>query len=167
MKKAITATTRSPRSGEQDGVDYHFGSQDEFGRMIADDQLLEWAEVYGNRYGVPRTQVREALETGQSVIVRTDLQGVANIRRIEPTALTIFVAPPSMESLEKRLVARGGIDDVGLRRRIDEARSEMELADGFDFTVVNEDEGLDLAVDRTIEIIETESRQTDRPRPAV
>ncbi len=167
MKKAITATTRSPRSGEQDGVDYHFVSQDEFGRMIADDQLLEWAEVYGNRYGVPRTQVREALETGQSVIVRTDLQGVANIRRIEPTALTIFVAPPSMESLEKRLVARGGIDDVGLRRRIDEARSEMELADGFDFTVVNEDEGLDLAVDRTIEIIETESRQTDRPRPAV
>ena len=167
MKKAITATTRSPRPGERDGIDYHFVSQGDFGRMIADDQLLEWAEVYGNRYGVPRTQVREALAAGQSVIVRTDLQGVVNIRRIEPTALTIFVAPPSMESLEKRLLARGGIDAAGVRRRIEEARSEMELADGFDYTVVNEDGGLEAAVDRTVEIIEAESRRTDRPRPVV
>ncbi len=167
MKKAITATTRSPRPGELDGVDYHFVSRDDFGRMIEGDQLLEWAEVYGNRYGVPRTQVREALAAGESVIVRTDLQGVANIQRIEPTALTIFVAPPSMESLEKRLVARGGIDEAGVRRRIEEASSEMELADGFDFTVVNEDGGLEAAVDRTVEIIEAESRRADRPLPVV
>ena len=79
LRMAITATTRSPRPGEQDGVDYHFISPEEFGRMIANDQLLEWAEVYGNRYGVPRAQVREALERGESVIVRTDVQGVANI----------------------------------------------------------------------------------------
>lgn len=167
LRMAITATTRSPRPGEQDGVDYHFVSPEEFGRMIADDQLLEWAEVYGNRYGVPRAQVREALERGESVIVRTDVQGVANIRRIEPTALTIFVAPPSMESLEKRLTARGGIDGAGVRRRLEEARSEMHLADGFDFTVVNEDGGVAAAVDRTAEIIESESRRTDRPWPVV
>ena len=167
MRMAITATTRSPRPGEQDGVDYHFVSPEEFGRMIANDQLLEWAEVYGNRYGVPRAQVREALERGESVIVRTDVQGVANIRRIEPTALTIFVAPPSMESLKKRLTARGGIDEAGVRRRLEEARSEMHLADGFDFTVVNEDGAVEAAGDRTAEIIESESRRTDRPWPLV
>ena len=129
IKTAITATTRAPRPGERHGVDYYFVSNEEFSRMVDDDDLLEWAEVYGNRYGVPRAQVREALQSGRSFVVRTDMQGVDNIRRIEPTALTIFVAPPSIESLEARLRARGGIDEPDIHRRLDAAQDEMGRAD--------------------------------------
>ena len=163
LKVAITATTRPLRPGEKHAVDYFFVSDDEFTRMISENQLLEWARVYGNRYGVPRTQVREALARGESVIVRTDLQGVASIREVEPAALTIFVAPPSLQSLEARLRSRGGIEEEAIRLRLAEARSEMEAADSFDYTVVNDDQGLEAAVDRTVEILEAESRRIDRP----
>ncbi len=159
---AITATTRKPRPGERHAVDYYFVSDDAFSRMADEDELLEWAEVYGNRYGVPKTQVREALQRGNSVVVRTDIQGVDNIRRVEPTAVTIFVAPPSIDSLEARLRARGGVGDDDIERRLSAAREEMRRVDSFDYRIVNEDNDLDSAVDRTVEILEIESRRGDR-----
>ena len=135
--------------------------------MISENALLEWAQVYGNRYGVPRAQVKETLARGESVIVGTDVQGVDNIRRVEPGALTIFVAPPSPEALEARLRSRGGIEEPTIQLRLAEARLEMERADSFDYTIVNHDGGLEAAIDRMVEIIELESRQTDRPTPSV
>ena len=167
VKAAITATTRAPRPGERDGIDYYFVSNDELSRMADGDDLLEWAEVYGSRYGVPKAQVREALQHGRSVVVRTDLQGVDNIRRVEPTALTIFVAPPSIESVEARLRARGGIDETEVQRRLRAARDEMRQTGSFDYTIVNEDGELESAIDRAVEILEAESRRADRPPATV
>ena len=102
----VTATTRAMRQGETDGIDYIFLSRDEFRRMIEQNGLLEWAEVYGNLYGVPKSQVNDALDRGQNVIMRIDVQGAATVSKLHPDAVLIFLEPPDMRSLEKRLRSR-------------------------------------------------------------
>ena len=142
----VTATTRAIRPGERDGVDYIFTSREEFRRLIAEDGLLEWAEVYGNLYGVPRTQVTDALESGRNVMLKIDVQGAATIRSMYPGSVLIFLAPPDMDSLDSRLRERGTEKGEALRIKLATAREEMNAVSWFDYRVVNHDGKLDDAV---------------------
>ncbi len=140
---AVTATTRQRREDEVDGQHYFFYSEETFRKMIDDGRLLEWAEVYGNLYGLPRQQIDDAIGSGVDVIVKTDVQGAATIKRLEPNALLIFLAPPGLDALTARLGGRSteSPDDLAVRLRTAEA--EMGQADDFDRVVVNRDGGID------------------------
>ena len=142
----VTATTRAIRPGERDGVDYIFTSREEFRRLIAKDGLLEWAEVYGNLYGVPRTQVTDALESGRNVMLKIDVQGAATVKKLYPESVLIFLAPPDMDSLDSRLRERGTEMGEALRIKLETAREEMNEASWFDYRVVNHDGRVDDAV---------------------
>ncbi|MDE2899413.1 MAG: guanylate kinase [Chloroflexota bacterium] len=139
----VTATTRPKRMDERDGYDYIFMDEDDFDRKLAEDGFLEWAVVYGNRYGVPKEQVRGALASGIDVIVKIDVQGAETIKRLNPGGVYVFLAPPSMEELERRLRARKSEAGGDLERRLDTARQEMERMPMFDYVVVNENGRLD------------------------
>lgn len=136
---AITATTRPPRPAELDGVDYHFVSREQFQRMVENGDLLEHALVYGQEKGLPKAQVREQLESGCDVLLRTDVQGARYIKSIVPDAVTIFIAPPSDAELERRLRSRGGDTDEQVQLRLETARQEIAEARDFDHLVVNDD----------------------------
>ena len=142
----VTATTRGPRPGETGGVDYHFLSQEDFDTLLAADGFIEHAHVYGRSYGVPRAQFADALGSGRDVIMRIDVQGAATIRRLAPTALLIFVAPPSVDDLAKRLELRDADSAESIARRLATVPDEMERIDLFDYLVTNEDGRLDDAV---------------------
>jgi guanylate kinase len=159
---AVTATTRPPRSRERDGDDYHFLSDEEYDRLLAEDGFLENAAVYSHRYGVPKAQVREALARGQDVIVRVDVQGASTIKRLAPNAVFIFLAPASLEELEERLRRRNTEGQSALRLRLDTARREMACQEGFDYVVINRQGGLDEAVSQILAIIEEERERKGR-----
>ncbi len=159
----VTATTRPQR--EVNPADYQFLrflSEAEFERLLAEDGLLEHAQVYGYRYGVPKAQVSEALAAGKDVIMRVDVQGAATIKRLVPAAVLIFLAPPSLEELEARLRSRGLDDADVIQRRLDAAARELGEQSRFDYVVVNERGQLDKAVDRVLEIMATERRRAGR-----
>jgi len=160
----VTATTRPAREGEVHGRDYFFLSSDEFAEMIEKDELLEYAVVYNDYKGIPKQQVRDALATGQDVIMRLDVQGAARIRKLtNGGAATIFLITASEEELEQRLRARKTETPEGLNLRIATARKELERMGEFDYCVVNHDMTLDDTVDKIMAIIEAEhSRVTPR-----
>lgn len=155
----VTATTRAPRAGEADGVNHHFLNRDQFQDMIRNDQLLEWAEVYDNYYGVPKAQVTGALGQGKHVLLRVDVQGAARIRTLVPEALFVFVLPPDKDALRRRLIARGQNSEESIEQRLKAAKGEIEQAPLFDEQLVNHDDRLDEIVEELVEIIETESRR--------
>jgi guanylate kinase len=135
---SVSATTRRRRPGEQDGVHYHFVSEAEFDRLVADDELLEWAVVHkGARYGTPRRPVEEALAAGRPALLEIDLQGARQVRERMPEALFVFLAPPSWNELVRRLVGRGTEDAAERERRLGTARGELAAEPEFDVTVVN------------------------------
>jgi guanylate kinase len=158
----VTATTRPPRGGEKDGVEYHFLSEEEYDRLLAEDGLLEHAEVYGHRYGVPKAQVREALAQGRDVILRIDVQGAATIRKLAPEGLFIFLVPASQAELEERLRRRETEDGSAFRLRMETAGKEMACRDQFDHVVVNEQGKLDEAVERVVAVIAAEKARAGR-----
>lgn len=133
----ITATTRSMRTGEKNGVHYHFLAEEEFQRMIDKHQFLEWANVYGNYYGVPKNEIHEALGKGVDVIVKVDVQGAATIKGILPQAVFIFLMPPSLEELEKRLRKRHSESTAGLTLRLEKAREEIKNLPIFDYVITS------------------------------
>ncbi len=163
----VTATTRRQRLGEVQGKDYFFVSEQEFDRMIAQDELLEWAHVHCHRYGVPRSSVRQFIEGGQDVLLRVDVQGAAAIRSKVPLAVLIFLAPPSMESLIARLTQRGTETPDELATRIANAYDEMNRLPEFDYEVVNPDGGLEEAVDKVRAIVVAERCRVKRRRVVV
>ncbi len=155
----VTATTRDPRPGEADGVNHHFLSRDQFQDMIRNDELLEWAEVYGNYYGVPVAQVTDALSAGKHVLCRVDVQGAARIRTLVPEALFVFVLPPDKDALRRRLIERGQDSEESIDRRLKSAKGEIEQASQFDEQLINYDDRLDEIVEELVVIIERESRR--------
>jgi guanylate kinase len=157
----VTTTTRPQRQDESDGVDYHFVTQEKFKEIVKAGELLEWAKVYGNFYGVPKRQVKEALEQGHDVLVKADVQGAATIRSAVPQALFIFLAPPSMEELEERLRKRSTESTIDLNRRIATAHEEMKQLGIFDYVVVNDRVKLAVA---QIDAIITAEKCRVRPR---
>lgn len=135
---SVSATTRAPRPGEVDGVHYHFVSDAEFDRMVAEDDLLEWAVVHKSaRYGTPRRPVEEALAAGRPAMLEIDLQGARQVRRTMPEALFVFLAPPSWEELVRRLVGRGTETEEERERRLVTAREELAAEPEFDVTITN------------------------------
>ena len=163
----VTATTRPMRPTETDGVDYIFLDRDTFGLMLDEGGFLESAEVYGNRYGVPRDQVRNALESGMDVIIKIDVQGAQTIKRLNPDGVFVFLAPPSMEELERRLRARESELTVDLERRLDTARHEMELLPMFDYVVVNENGRIDDTAEALEAIMRAERWRYPRRSPSL
>ena len=159
---AVTATARPKRENEVDGLDYIFVERDEFQSMIRNDELLEWAEVYGNPYGVPKSPVRDALARGQDVILKIDVQGADNIRRLVPGAVYVFLAPPDMSELEHRLTRRRTESTETLKVRLATAAKELEEAAKFDYVVVNRTGRLDKAVEEINTIIRRERGRPGR-----
>lgn len=131
-------TTRRPRPEERDGIDYHFVSDEEFDRLVAAGELLEWAHVVGHRSGTPARPVEEALAAGRDVVLEIDVQGARQVRERAPEAVLIFLAPPSMEELERRLRSRGTEDEARLALRLATAKQEMAQLPLFDHVVVND-----------------------------
>ncbi|MFC1929982.1 guanylate kinase [Chloroflexota bacterium] len=142
----VTVTTRPQRPTEKDNVDYHFVSPDEFQEMIERDELLEWANVYGNWYGVPRQPVRQALAAGRDTVIKIDVQGVATIKKIIPHAVFIFLMPPSIEELVSRLKKRRTESADELDLRIKTVEEELKQLPLFDYIVFNREGEIDRAV---------------------
>ena len=155
---SVSATTRAPRPTERDGVDYVFVSDAAFDRMIADDELLEWAEIVGHRSGTPARPVEAAMAAGRDVLLEIDVQGAGWVRRRRPDALLIFLAPPSLEELERRLRSRGTEGEEALARRLATARDELAERHRFDHVDVNDD--LDRAVAEVEAILEASRNPT-------
>lgn len=136
---SVSATTRAPRAGEQDGREYFFVSDEEFDRLIDSDGLLEWAAFAGNRYGTPRQPVQERREQGTPVLLEIEVQGARQVRDRVPGALLVFLEPPSWEVLEQRLTGRGTESSDAVARRLAAAREELAAAGEFDVVLVNAD----------------------------
>ena len=141
LRYSVSYTTRRPRPGEVDGRDYSFVPEDEFGRLVASGELLEWASVHGHRSGTGRRRVEEARQAGDDVVLNIDVQGGAAIRDLVPDALLIFLAPPSMEELARRAAGRATEDPGEMARRSADAEIEMGYSDRYDAVVVNDDIG--------------------------
>ncbi len=158
----VTATTRQPRDSEVEGYDYFFVSTDEFARMIDEGELLEYAIVYNDYKGIPKQQIRDALESGKDVIMRVDVQGAATIRGLIPNAISVFLSTESEEELVNRLRERKSETSDGLSLRIATARQEMRRMEEFDYCVINEKGNQAGAVDQILSIIEATHCQIER-----
>ena len=161
-RPSISFTSRRPRAGEEQGVHYHFISRAEFEAMIANGDFLEWAEVHGNLYGTSRRAVEEMRSSGSDVILTIDIQGAAQARKLYPDAVSVFVMPPSLDALARRLETRGTDTAQDRLLRLDSALHEMEQYVNFDYVVINDD--LDRAIDELIAIITAERCHTSRRR---
>jgi len=157
----VTATTRPRRLSEVDGNDYHFVSVGDFAEMIENNELIEYAVVYGDYKGIPKKHVREALASGQDVIMRIDVQGAATIRSLVPNAVTIFLTAESEEELVRRLQRRKTEPPDQLKMRIVTARRELRRFTEFDYVVINREEQLDGAVDQVLSIIRAEKSRVN------
>lgn len=136
---SVSATTRPPRAGERDGVDYHFIDRERFQRLLRDNEFLEWADVHGNYYGTPLAPIEAALSGGQSILLDIDTQGAAQIKKLRPEAVTIFIEVPSMEMLYHRLQRRATDDPDSVERRLQRATQELEQRHQYDYRICNED----------------------------
>lgn len=136
---SVSVTTRARRPVERDGVDYVFVDDLEFDRMVAAGELVEWAEIFGHRSGTPAEPIRRTLEEGSDALLEIDVQGARQIRESVPDAVLVFLAPPSLEELERRLRARATEDEARLRRRLATAEAEMSARSWFDHVVVNDE----------------------------
>jgi guanylate kinase len=154
LKLSISYTTRGPRPGEQDGVDYHFVDEATFVAMQDRGEFLESARVHGNRYGTSKRVITEALARGEDLILEIDWQGARQVRAVYPDCVGIFILPPSVEELERRMRSRGQDADAVIRRRVEAARGEMEHAGEFDYAIINKD--FQTAQQKLAEIIEKE-----------
>ncbi|MBC5795488.1 guanylate kinase [Sphaerospermopsis sp. LEGE 00249] len=136
---SVSATTRSPRPGEINGQNYYFITRSQFEKLVAQGELLEWAEFAGNYYGTPRAAVLEQIQSGKLVILEIELEGARQIRTSYPNALSIFILPPSFSELEKRIRGRGQDSQEAIARRLNRAQEEIEAAAEFDIQIVNDD----------------------------
>ncbi|MFV9507461.1 MAG: guanylate kinase [Oscillochloridaceae bacterium umkhey_bin13] len=155
----VTATSRAIRPGEVDGYDYHFVSPARFEAMIRDDELIEWAEVYGQYKGIPKFEVRQAMASGRDVVLRINVDGAATIKRIAPEALFIFLAPGSPDELRHRLLLRRTEHPDEIERRLAVAAHELAQVRDFDYVVINHENQLDEAVGQIQAIITAEKHR--------
>lgn len=139
VRLSVSATTRSPRPGETDGVNYYFLTRDEFEERINEDGFLEWACFCGNYYGTPRREVNMMLDSGTDVILEIEVQGAMKIMETVSGCVTVFIMPPSLEELRRRLTGRGTENPDVIDRRIEAAEHEIQLADKYTYVIVNED----------------------------
>jgi len=152
----VTATTRPKRPTEQDGIHYHFYNRTGFERLITANGLIEWAQVYGNYYGVPRSEVEKALKAGKDTVVKVDVQGAATIKKLVPEAVFIFIMPPAVDELKRRLSARNSESPTDFERRLAKVEEEVATLPMFDYVVVNHQDRLDEAIEKIAAIIAAE-----------
>ena len=157
---SVSATTRAMREGEKDGVSYHFRTRKQFEEMIKNAELLEYTEYCGNYYGTPKRAVMDMLEQGKDVILKIEVEGATNVKKIFPEACLIFILPPSMNELSRRLHKRGTEDEETIVKRLDTARKELAFAKNYDYAIVNGD--LDKAVSDFLMVIDAEKFRTSR-----
>ena len=151
---SVSATTRAPREGEIDGVNYHFMTKEKFEELIAEGGVLEYAQYCGNYYGTPKKAVEDKLCEGRDVILEIEVQGAMKIKEACPEAVFIFILPPSVDTLKQRLEKRGTETDEVIKKRVSEARGEIEKAYNYDYVIVNDD--LNEAVSDFIKVVEAE-----------
>lgn len=162
---SISATTRAPRTGETDGVEYFFKSREEFEQMIADEALIEYAQYVGNYYGTPRAYVEEQLDAGKDVILEIEIQGALKVKQRFPDTLLLFVTPPSAEELKNRLVGRGTETMDVIESRLARALEEAEGIEEYDYLVIND--VLSACVEEVHEIIQNEHYRVSRNIDAI
>ncbi|MEB3101244.1 guanylate kinase [Ferviditalea candida] len=162
---SVSATTRSPRAGEIDGVNYFFKTREQFQRMIENDDLLEWAEYVGNYYGTPRSFVEETINQGKDIILEIEVQGALKVRSKFPGGIFIFLMPPSLEELQSRIETRGTETDDSIRSRMSTALDELKYLEHYDYAVVNDQ--VELACERIQAIITAEHHRKDRMLPII
>jgi guanylate kinase len=165
LTRIVTVTTRVPRPTETPGVDYHFVSVEEFIALRDSGQLLEWADVYGKYYGTPRRSTQEALDRGETVVLKIDVQGADQVRRRAPGAVFVFLGPGSFDELVRRLAGRGTESAEAFQRRVQQARDELRQLPSFDYVIVNRQGELPAAVDQLRAVIVAE-RLRVHPRNA-
>ena len=155
VRFSVSATTRPPREGEENGKDYYFLSKDEFNRKIENDEFLEWEEFYnGSRYGTLRSEVDKLIESGYFPLLDIEVKGALNVKRqYGAKSVAIFIRPPSLEELKKRLINRGSENNASLETRLERAEKELTYANKFDFVVINDD--LDIAYKQVTTIVES------------
>jgi len=136
---SVSLTTRKPRSGEVDGVNYHFVSKDYFDKCVADGDFLEYAEFVGNYYGTSKVMVEKLRAQGKNVLLEIEVQGAKQVKEKCPEALSIFIIPPSFEELERRIRQRRSEDETLIQKRLEKARKEMELMENYKYIVCNDD----------------------------
>lgn len=160
VRDSISVTTRAPREGEQEGVHYYFRTVEEYQRMIASGEFLETASVYCNFYGTPKKPVMEMLDRGYDVLFDIDTIGARQIKKSYPDAVTIFIMPPTMEELRRRLIERKTETEPALSRRLVAAKKELSEYQSYDYFVVNDD--IDVASDTVVSIIKAEKNKVNR-----
>ncbi|AZV47810.1 guanylate kinase [Bacillus halotolerans] len=160
---SISVTTRNPREGEVNGVDYFFKTREEFEQMIANNKLLEWAEYVGNYYGTPVDYVEQTLQEGKDVFLEIEVQGALQVRNAFPEGLFIFLAPPSLSELKNRIVTRGTETDALIENRMKAAKAEIEMMDAYDYVVENDN--VETACDKIKAIVLAEHLKRERVAP--
>lgn len=162
---SVSATTRAPREGEVDGVNYHFTTKEKFEEMIASGGVLEYAQYCGNYYGTPKKAVEDKLWEGKDVILEIEVQGAMKIKEACPDAVFIFILPPSVDTLKQRLEKRGTETAEVIAKRVSEARGEIEKAYNYDYVIVNDD--LNEAVSDFIKAVEAEKLTVKRSKQLI
>ncbi len=157
---SVSMTTRQPRPGEEDGVSYYFTTKEEFLKEAEAGGLLEYAEVYGNYYGTPKAKVIEKLESGIDVVLEIDIQGALNVKEVYPNGIFIFILPPSMAELRKRITGRGSETEEAINLRLSETLKEVSYIDKYDYCVVNGE--LEEAVARVKAIVTAEHSRVSK-----
>ncbi|KHE67623.1 guanylate kinase, partial [Halobacillus sp. BBL2006] len=160
LRYSISMTTRDPREGEVDGVDYFFKSRDEFEELISQGQLIEHAEYVGNYYGTPRQYVEETLDQGKDVFLEIEVQGALKVRENFPQGVFIFLIPPSLEELKDRIVNRGTETEEKVKNRLLAAKEEIDMMDAYDYVVVNDE--INHAVTKVQSIVSSEHCKRER-----
>ena len=161
IRLSISATTRPMRPGEIDGQDYFFVSQTEFDRMVAADEFYEWAQVFGHCYGTPKAHIRAGLKEGQDFLFDIDWQGTQQLyQKDQQDVVRVFLLPPSIDELRRRLTGRGTDSAAVIQARMDRARAEISHWDGYDYVVVNDD--IDLCFEKVKQILEAERMRRQR-----
>ena len=163
--RSVSVTTRAPRQGEIDGIDYLFATREEFGRAVDEEAMLEHATVHGEMYGTPREMVVERLLQGRDVLLEIDVQGAMAVRDVAPDAVLMFVVPPSREVLERRLRERRSEDEDGIQQRLRHADEEVALGERYDYLVINDD--LESAVAEVLAIMSAERNRMQRRRGVI
>ncbi|WLR47007.1 guanylate kinase [Halobacillus litoralis] len=160
LRYSISMTTRDPREGEVDGVDYFFKSRDEFEKLISEGQLIEHAEYVGNYYGTPRQYVEKTLNEGKDVFLEIEVQGALKVRENFPEGVFVFLIPPSLEELKDRIVNRGTETEDKVKNRLKAAKEEIDMMDAYDYVVVNDQ--IDNAVTKVKSIVASEHCKRER-----
>ena len=160
VKQSISMTTRLPREGEKDGIDYYFTSQDDFENKIKEDGFLEYVKYGVNYYGTPKKAIEEMVDSGKTVILKIEVEGADNVRKIYPDAVSIFIMPPSFTELSRRLKNRGTETEEDICRRLKIAKDEMQRAKEYNYVVIND--RIDVATSKVEAIITAEKCRVDR-----